>query len=1138
MRITGLLLALGVGMVSQAQAQGLSAADLDAHTPDLANGEVVFNASGCASCHAVDGSDDLLAGGMEIKTRFGALFSPNITPHPTAGIGNWSRADFVNAVQKGVAPDGSGYFGAVFPFPAYARMRVEDVLDLHAYILTLPQSDAPSREHRINFLDRFVLNRWALERAPLPDLADPQLARGAYLAEAMGHCSECHSGRSGPLANELDPDLPYAGETGMLGEHSPAINAAQLANFTPEDFVNGAMVEGLRLNGLPMTSTTMRRISRSTAQLSHEDRVAIYAYLTGSPVDPDSVTRVEASLVASAPPPPAEEPAIADRTGATGLAGMIEAYCTAPDPEPVAAAQSTAPAAAAGAADPALEARADAVLDQHCRSCHGRGMTNQRSFFTGTMAELARDRGAVVPGDHRASLLYDTIAANRMPTGRLPRVSAGELDVLVRWIDSLAPAEAAPAATPEPAQTSVTLPRFVGGDLLSMTTAAVSDIANISELDQRFIRYFSFANIPLPEIDCAREGTLRNPVHYMHSALNKFINSVSRGPVVVPVTPVNGTEGALVRIDIRDYGWTEEDWRALTLAEYTQGAVEAGFTQRAWNELAARYPYAIDPQSDAVLGVLAGYARTQVPVINADWFTRHASEAPFYDMLLRLPDRIEVLEARMGINVNQEIRNLRMIRAGFTAEHSGVSDHNRMLERFDLPSGGYYWKSYDFAGSSGRQSLIEHPDGPEELGRTPSGTAPFEHDGGEMIFSLANGLQGYYLSEADGRRLFEGPTAIVSFRERPVGQGVEIVNARSCFTCHDNGIIPKRDQLRDYILSDTRFDQMQREALLRMYPDQETLDSYYRRDTETFLRALDQLGATEQTVAGRPTSLMAPDGSGEIVTWLADHRFRRLDEATLARHYFLTPEQLRAQANVLGDAQLQQKLAGWFTRFDQGLSVTFTEMDAVYGDLLQRLTRLRALDMAAPAQAQADPAPVAPEAVQKAFSEALDAETVAYVPPASLPQFTPAAEPDDPLHLRLHVPRQRVHVDELLQFEVEANRSCALQIVYVEVNKRIVVLPQSVIGAELLQPGERRLIPQPASGLQLRFDRPGSGETLLAYCREPGSSQPPMEAEQLVEASRERFAPLTRGLAIEAASRVQADAGQSAFASVTIDVLP
>jgi hypothetical protein len=135
------------------------------------------------------------------------------------------------------------------------------------------------------------------------------------------------------------------------------------------------------------------------------------------------------------------------------------------------------------------------------------------------------------------------------------------------------------------------------------------------------------------------------------------------------------------------------------------------------------------------------------------------------------------------------------------------------------------------------------------------------------------------------------------------------------------------------------------------------------------------------------------------------------------------------------------------------------------------------------------------------------------------------------------VPRQQVYVDELLTFEVEANRACTLQIIYVEINDSIVELPASVIGAQPLAPGERRLIPQPASGLQLRFDSPGVGETLLAFCREPSSAQPALDADEMLALARERYQPLFRGLTIEAAERTGEDLGRSAFASVTIDVI-
>lgn len=1326
-----LLTMIATFWMAPASAQDLFPADAFAdYTPDTANGERVFHSAGCAACHAIDGDDTILAGGMELQTSLGTLYAPNITPHRRQGIGAWGRADFLNAILRGHAPDGRRYFGAVFPFPAYARMRPEDALDLWAYLGSLPGSDAPSRPHRMNLIDQFVLNFWSSERAPLTGNPHTQLARGEYLVEALGHCGECHSGRAGVLSARLDPGRPFTGETGMLGEYAGAINVARLTRegTRPEDFVNGALVDGLLLNGLPMTSTTMRRIARGTARLPHEDRVAIYAYLIGAPVDPESVERhasvqvAQAAEVApeetvgaatTAPPPeataappaeiveaapePAPEPApelasdaepapaaaapvpvaatavpvvadtaldapepapvapepapivaetarppapdpapivqtsapqsasapvpppadlVPDWTGATALIQRVAAHCDvpaapvpvsvsvsvsvsvpvapapapvpAPAPEPVAAtapsaaeprpepasapqarpepepvpepvaasvpaaapepvpaptlAPAPAPAPAPPAVDPALEAAADEVLERHCRTCHGRGMTNQRSFFTGSMAELARDRGAVIPGDHRASLLYDSIATNRMPTGRLPRVTGAELQVLVAWIDQLAPVPA-----PAPARASLTrsasltdgaeappspLPLFVGGAFPDLMLAAVRDLGEIDERDRAFARYFSFAAVPLPEVDCGQPGALRNPVHYLHGALNKFVNSVSRAQTLRAVDPVAGTDGALVRIDLRDFGWTAQDWDALTTAAFTPGAAEAGYTETTWRDLAPVYPFAVDPGSDAMLGVLAGFTGAEVPVLSADWFARFASESPFYDLLLRLPDTIDRLEARMGIDVNQAIRDLRVVRAGFTAEQSGVSDHNRMLERFDLPRGGYYWRSYDFAGSEGRQSLVLHPDGPAELGATPSGTAPFLHDGGEMIFSLPNGMQGYYLSQADGRRLSEGPTEIVSFRARPVGRGIEVVNARSCFTCHDNGIIPKRDEIRAFIQASAAFDFRQRETLLRMYPEQSVVDGLYRRDIETFLAALQRLNVTQPSVAGLPVSLIAPDGGGEIVTWLADHQFRRLDEPGLARLFHLTPDELRARARHLGDPVLTQVLNGWLYRFDTGLSVTIDEAAEFWPALLPRLTGLH------PRAGRGWAAPVAgyEAAAAAAVQQTVQGAYTAFAPDPGLAAYVPPAVPADPLTLRLHVPYQQVRVNELLSFEVEANRACTLQIVYVEANQRVVVFPQAVLGEALLRPGERRRIPQAASGLQLRFDRPGSGEALLAYCREPGSTQPPMVAEQLVQAARARYQPLTRGLEIEAGARVQNDAGQSAFASVTFDV--
>src|ERR1700751_5338466 len=87
-----------------------------AYTPNIKNGEIIFNAGGCSSCHAVPNQPDRtrLGGGLAIPSPFGTFYAPNISQDPTDGIGRWSEADFVNAVMRGVSPGGTHYFPA-FP---------------------------------------------------------------------------------------------------------------------------------------------------------------------------------------------------------------------------------------------------------------------------------------------------------------------------------------------------------------------------------------------------------------------------------------------------------------------------------------------------------------------------------------------------------------------------------------------------------------------------------------------------------------------------------------------------------------------------------------------------------------------------------------------------------------------------------------------------------------------------------------------------------------------------------------------------------------------------------------------------------------------------------------------------------------
>ncbi|AZV79879.1 hypothetical protein EBB79_19675 [Parasedimentitalea marina] len=1122
-------------------AQALSAAsdsfsggDFANYEPDLENGEAVFLAANCASCHGVDGDPTILAGGQKIETKFGTLYSPNITTDADHGIGNWNNDQFLNAVLLGQKPDGGMYYGGVFPFASYAYMRPEDALDLRGHMASLSASDAASKPHEVNFANAWVLDGWTADPVALNMQNNPQLARGQYLVEALGYCGECHTPRLNGIGfkNDRDEDRAFEGESGLLGGYAPNITAKRLSTYTPEAFVTGALTQGLKLNGDPMTDPRMRRISAQMSGLPIEDRAAIYAYLTGSPLD---VSNLPPEPRDSSIDPVVEPQTVEDLTGAVALMGRVNAYCEAQDVAPSDLASAPVPSV-----NPALQSEVDGLVETHCRSCHGPGQTFQSAFYTGDLRDIARDPAVVIPGDPNASPLYESVASNRMPIRT--KMTPTELQTMADWIKALANVTppATSAARPAAETATAILPNFAGGTFEEQMFAASQDLLSITELNRPFIRYMSFANIPLPEVDCSLDGALRNPMTYLHAGLNKFINSVSRANDLMRVQPVANTDGSLVRIDIRDYGWTIEDWQALTTAAYTSGSADAGWTPEAWADLASTYPFAVQPDSQAILSTVSGMTGAAVPILRAEWFVRHASQSPYYDLLLRLPGDIRVLETRMGVDVDSAIQRGSVLRTGFVSGASGVSDFNRMLERHGLARDGYYWKSYDFAGDTGEQSLIQHPDGPALVPGLSSDTDGFEHDGGEMIFSLANGMQGYYLSTHEGRRLTVGPTSIVSFRTKPIGKGVEIVNARSCFDCHANGIIAKRDQLRQFVETNSSLSLQQRDALLNMYRPQEEVDAAFRTDAGRFTEALHELGATEPSPDGRPVSLRAPGsaGGGEIVTYLADLYFETLDQEDIAREFFMDTETFANRVKGIADPGLRQVADTWMRRLEAGLFVTRAEVEDHWAAMLPRVTRMSAMNHST-ASVSTDHGSSA-EILVNALSQAAYSNQQEFVPADNSyrAQTEPADTSGHPLTLSLSVPEVNTRVGDLLVFDVSANRRCELQILYIEEGNSVEDLPSEIFGPRFLEAGEIRRIPDPRSGLVLRFTSPGKGETMLAFCREDGLGAHRIDPAEAIRKAQDRYQPLTKGLSIEVVTQVEQSAGSSALNAVTFNVAP
>jgi mono/diheme cytochrome c family protein len=259
-----------------------------AHVPNLANGEVIFNAGGCASCHAVPDQPDRLrlGGGVAIKSPFGTFYAPNISPDPTYGIGKWSEADFVNAVMRGVSPGGQHYFPA-FPYTSYQHAKREDVLDLFAYLKTLPAVAGKVRDHDVPF--PFDIRRnvgiWKfLFMDGKPFVADggksPQWNRGAYLVNSFGHCAECHSPRNvlgGIISSER-----FAGGPNPEGEGwVPNITQKRLGEWSVKDIAyflkTGELPDGDSVGG------AMTRVIKNISQLPDADLAAMADYLKSLP---------------------------------------------------------------------------------------------------------------------------------------------------------------------------------------------------------------------------------------------------------------------------------------------------------------------------------------------------------------------------------------------------------------------------------------------------------------------------------------------------------------------------------------------------------------------------------------------------------------------------------------------------------------------------------------------------------------------------------------------------------------------------------------------------------------------------------------------------------------------------------------
>ena len=459
------------------------------------------------------------------------------------------------------------------------------------------------------------------------------------------------------------------------------------------------------------------------------------------------------------------------------------------------------------------------ILKQNCFDCHSAENSRKHrapnlSYRDAFVKPPAGDiLPLVVEKDSAKSTLFDAIAGETatMPKKRKP-LSDDDVQVLRDWVDAGFDFSQEKVSSEE---VKKDISQWVP---LEETLQLIRDDLDQHQfMDRKFQRYFTFANVFNRILLSKNDPTVE--LRRFQVGLTQVLNSLSWEKNIYhprKLGSAKGKEGIVMAIDLRELDWTQERWSRL----FTQDAskVDGGDDHR------------IEDIRDPLF-------------VRADWFIANATRPPLYQIALRLPRTVAELEERLGVDVVSNLKSgtgVRVIRAGFN--ESKVSRHNRVIERHVMMFGAY-WKSYDFRSKKGEEELLAKPFGPI-MKDNPVAARAFQHAGGEMIFNLPNGLQGYFLSDGEGNRLDSGPTDIVFNSERGVVGSEIIVNGLSCMACHSKGV---REDFKNDITRDI-FEREEIQYGTHLYP---ALSVILEKCTEDQQRFTTAMSATASKVLDR-----------------------------------------------------------------------------------------------------------------------------------------------------------------------------------------------------------------------------------------------------------------------------------------------
>jgi len=270
----------------------------------IERGEYLAKAADCMVCHTTPGGKEY-AGGLGFKLPFGTLYSTNITPDKDTGIGDYSDQDFLNAMHRGVRRDGARLYPAM-PYTSYTYISDDDALAIKAYLFSLSAVHATAPENTLSFPfdQRWAMMVWSALFNPdtrfEPDSSkSPEWNRGAYLAEALAHCGECHTPRN--LAFALNNRRKFGGAVtaGWRAFNISSDKATGVGAWRDDDLISYLSTGHAAGHGTA-SGPMGEAVDHSFSQFAAEDVRAMVAYLRSVPAVASADLRATLAPPASA----------------------------------------------------------------------------------------------------------------------------------------------------------------------------------------------------------------------------------------------------------------------------------------------------------------------------------------------------------------------------------------------------------------------------------------------------------------------------------------------------------------------------------------------------------------------------------------------------------------------------------------------------------------------------------------------------------------------------------------------------------------------------------------------------------------------------------------------------------------------